>query len=118
VKHSVNAAEVLLCPGTCSLNVRINSHIKLNNLSWGVKLAGGSLSDGKTTTSASQENFGTFALSQLGNSEGQRSIGKHPCDHYLLAIQNSHAVNGSCWGVFVAGSLDENWNNWWHRACW
>jgi hypothetical protein len=70
VKHTVNAAEVFLCFGTRALNMFGHSHIKLNNFGWGIELASGSLGDGKTSACTSQENCGTFALSQLGDPEG------------------------------------------------
>jgi hypothetical protein len=49
----------------------IDGHVKLHNFSRGVKLAGGSLGDGKTTTCTSQKDCGAFSLSQLGNPESQ-----------------------------------------------
>jgi hypothetical protein len=117
MQHAINLAEVLQGACSCAQHVFVNRDIKFNHFGWGVEFARSSLGDGKTSTCTSHENCGALTLCQLGNPEGQRSIGKYPCDDYLFAIQYSHAVNGSCWGVFVAGSLNENWNHWWYRAC-
>ena len=67
MKYAVNAAEVLLCSGTRSLDVLVYSHVKFNDFGWGVELASGSLSNGKTTTCASQEDRGALALQLLGS---------------------------------------------------